>query len=134
MQLPRFTVRVEAGFEAAHALREYRGAAEPLHGHSWRVVVTAGSDRLDPDGLAVDFVVLQNAVSELLARFRHRNLNDVEPFDRLNPSAENLAVWVAERLNQAQVTGAGRLVSVEVWEGPACAATYWLPSKGLDRS
>ena len=123
MEPPRFTVRVEASFEAAHALRQYRGSGEALHGHSWKVVVTAGSDLLDQDGLAVDFVALQRALAELTAPLRHRNLNEVQPFDRLNPSAENLAVWLAEGLSQARA--GGRLISVEVWEGPGCAATYW---------
>jgi len=123
----RFMVRVETSFEAAHSLRQYRGASEPLHGHSWRVVVMAGSEQLDRDGLAVDFVSLQAALAGLVAPLRHRNLNEVAPFDRLNPSAENLALWLAQGLEQNQAAGAGRLVAVEVWEGPGCAATYYLP-------
>jgi 6-pyruvoyltetrahydropterin/6-carboxytetrahydropterin synthase len=117
-----YLLRVSAGFEAAHHLTSYKGAAEPNHGHSWRVEAALAADALDGEGMAYDFVEVRTALRELAARLDHRDLNTVAPFDRTSPTTERIAAWffagLAERLPAAN------LVEVTVWEGPDCAATY----------
>jgi 6-pyruvoyltetrahydropterin/6-carboxytetrahydropterin synthase len=119
----RFRLAVEAHFEAAHHLRSYRGAPETPHGHSWRVSVELAADRLDDEGMAFDFVPARAALVELAARFDHRDLNAVAPFDRISPTTEQLAVWFCEEM-QRRLPDA-HVVSATVWEGPACRATYF---------
>jgi 6-pyruvoyltetrahydropterin/6-carboxytetrahydropterin synthase len=120
-----FTVRCHATFEAAHHLRDYVGGPEPVHGHSWKVEVALGTDRLGAYDLSVDFVPVERMVRELAARLHDKDLNTVPPFDRKNPTAENIALWVADELRASTVLGEGiRLEEVTVWEGPRNRVTY----------
>lgn len=121
-----FTVRVEARFESAHYLREYRGISEPLHGHSYKVEadLIARDGGVDGDAIAVDFVSAKKSLEGLAKRLDYGCINDVEPFTTINPSAENIAGWFARELQQA-VSGENALVvAVTVWEGPVNSVTY----------
>jgi 6-pyruvoyltetrahydropterin/6-carboxytetrahydropterin synthase len=119
-----FLVRVRARFEAAHHLTSYRGAVEPVHGHSWQVEAVLEAADLDAEGMACDFVVARQALADLAAPLDHRDLNGVPPFDRLSPTTERLAVWFFDGLTERLSGGAAALVEVTVWEGPDCSATY----------
>jgi 6-pyruvoyltetrahydropterin/6-carboxytetrahydropterin synthase len=120
--VPVFTLRVVARFEAAHHLTSYKGAPEPAHGHSWRVEAVLRAGRLDAEGMAFDFVEVQAALRDLAARFDHRDINTVPPFDRESPTTERIAAWFFEEL--AGKLPAAPLAEVTVWEGPDCSATY----------
>ena len=128
--MSRFRLEVDAQFEAAHHLRSYRGAPESSHGHSWKVSVELVSDRLDDEGMAFDFVPARAALTELAARFDHRDINTVEPFDRISPTTENLAVYFCEEMQRRLPRAKVRATTV--WEGPACRATY-LPEEDRER-
>ena len=117
-----FRLEVDAGFEAAHHLTSYRGAPEPSHGHSWRVTIELAADALDDEGIAFDFVAARSALLELAARFDHRDLNTVPPFDRLSPTTERIAVFFCEEMQRRLPAATVR--SATVWEGPACRAKY----------
>ena len=86
-----FEVTVEQTFAAGHALREYKGKCENVHGHNYRVQITVEGERLNRIGLLVDFVELKRIVREVMERLDHQFINDLEPFTVINPSAENLA-------------------------------------------
>ena len=120
-----FTVRVEARFEAAHFLREYRGISEPLHGHSYKVEAElSGKDGgVDTDAIAVDFVSARQKLEVLAKKLDYGCINDVAPFDRINPSAENIAQWFHRELSSA-VADEGIVWAVTVWEGPVSSVTY----------
>jgi 6-pyruvoyltetrahydropterin/6-carboxytetrahydropterin synthase len=121
-----FTVRVEARFEAAHYLREYRGISEPLHGHSYKVEAdfAARGGGTDSDAIAVDFVSARRKLEELAKKLDYGCINDVAPFDRINPSAENIAEWFWHELS-AGVADEDALVSaVTIWEGPVNSVTF----------
>ncbi|MFI5180814.1 MAG: 6-pyruvoyl trahydropterin synthase family protein [Thermoanaerobaculia bacterium] len=120
-----WTVRCHATFEAAHHLVDYVGGPEPVHGHSWKIEVALGVDRLGGYDLAVDFVPTEAFVKQLASRLSGRDLNTIAPFDRKNPSAENVALWVAEEIRKAGLLDDGvRLEEVTVWEGPRNSVTY----------
>ena len=117
---------IQADFSAAHNLREYKGKCERLHGHNWRIDLRLAGDRLDAEGLLLDFTEAKRILREVLERFDHRYLNEVEPFDRLQPSSENIAHVVAEAVAEHLPAGV-RVVSVTAWESDRCAATYSPP-------
>jgi len=120
-----WTVRCHATFEAAHHLVDYAGGPEPAHGHSWKIEVALGVDRLGGYDLSVDFVPTEDFVKSLAARLNDRDLNTVPPFDRRNPSAENVALWVADEIRKAGILKEGvRLEEITVWEGPRNSVTY----------
>jgi 6-pyruvoyltetrahydropterin/6-carboxytetrahydropterin synthase len=122
-----FEVTVEQTFAAAHALRNYKGACENLHGHNFRVQVTIEGDRLDQAGMLVDFIDVKNLMRQVMARLDHQNLNEVQPFDReKNPSAENIAEYFYTAMS-AGLAGSPvpvRLREVKVWETEIQSATY----------
>ena len=90
-----FEVTIEETFAAGHALRNYKGKCENVHGHNYRCQVIAGeATKLDDIGLLVDFVELKKVVHAVLDRMDHQWLNDFPPFDVLNPSAENMAEYI----------------------------------------
>ena len=120
-----FTVRCHATFEAAHHLRDYVGGPEPVHGHSWKIEVALATEALQQYDLSVDFVPTEALVKSLAARLHDRDLNTVPPFDRRNPTAENVALWVADEIARAGLLKDGaRLAEVTVWEGPRNSVTY----------
>jgi len=122
---------ITADFSAAHNLREYKGKCEHLHGHNWRIDLRLAGDRLDAEGLLLDFTEAKRILGEVLERFDHRYLNEVEPFDRLQPSSENIARVVAEAVAEHLPAGI-RVVSVTAWESDRCAATYRPPASGKE--
>lgn len=117
-----FELTVRRTFSAAHAI-VMRGVPESTHGHDWRIAVTVAGDRLDSDGLLCDFHALEGTMDELLAPFRNRNLNHVPPFDRVNPTAENLAEFIALEVG-ARLPRGVRVRRVEVGEAPGCEAAW----------
>ena len=120
-----FTVRVEARFEAAHFLREYRGISEPLHGHSYKVEaeLAGKSGGVDADAIAVDFVSAKQKLEALAKKLDYTCINDVAPFDRTNPSAENIASWFHRELSEG-LAKEGVVRAVTIWEGPVNSVTY----------
>jgi 6-pyruvoyltetrahydropterin/6-carboxytetrahydropterin synthase len=117
-----FELSVETEFCAAHAL-VIDGQREPVHGHNWHVTVTVEGPKLDPDGLLIDFHALETLVAEILTPFHNRDLNATPPFDRLNPSAENVAQHIGLRI-AADLPTLVKLVSVRVTEAPKCSVVY----------
>ena len=122
-----YALTVRTSFSAAHRLREYDGNCERLHGHNWQVEVTVVSEVLDDQGIALDFRAIKSAVNDLLAGLDHRYLNEVSPFDRLNPSSENLARYLFEEMEK-KVPPPARMARVTVWESEDARAEYSRPA------
>jgi 6-pyruvoyltetrahydropterin/6-carboxytetrahydropterin synthase len=120
--LPSYTLRVIARFEAAHHLTSYKGAPEPVHGHSWRVEAVLETAELGPEGMAWDFVEVQGALRGLAARLDHRNINGISPFDVESPTTERIAAWFFSELSRQ--LPAAPLAAITLWEGPDCSATF----------
>ena len=119
-----YQISVEQDFDAAHFLKGYRGKCEAVHGHRFRVVVKIESSRLNDIGIAYDFADLKQHLRDILSRFDHICLNDIPPFDKINPSSENLATTIYGEL-KAKLTGAPvSLAGVEVWESPQSGVAY----------
>jgi 6-pyruvoyltetrahydropterin/6-carboxytetrahydropterin synthase len=115
---------VEEHFDAAHYLRNYHGKCENLHGHRFRVIVRLEAAKLDKAGLAYDFAQLKHQLRETIAPFDHACLNDAPPFDKIEPSCENIAAIIYSEL-QSHFSGSPvKLACVEVWESPTSGAAY----------
>ncbi len=119
-----FQIKVEYDFDAAHALRGYGGKCERLHGHRFRVVVAVEAQGLDDLGLAYDFVELKKHLREVAEGFDHVNLNDIPPFDKINPSSENIALTICRGLEPLLARDPVAIAFVEVWESPESCARF----------
>ena len=117
-----FEICVEHTFAAAHALRNYHGKCENLHGHNYRVQVGMEGE-LDPEtGLLFDFAELKKQLRSTSSYLDHQNLNELEPFTRINPSAENIARFIYDEVKSA--LNVESLTYVRVWETDTSYAVY----------
>lgn len=124
-------LQVSASFSAAHAI-VIGGLREALHGHDWHVTLTISGASLDAEGLLIDFHAVSARLGEVVAPFANRCLNDVPPFDRLNPTAELLASHIGQAMAGwlAGVPNGGRelkIAEVRITEAIGCAAIYRSP-------
>ena len=119
-----YEIVVEKHFDAAHYLRGYKGKCEEMHGHRYRVVVKVKTDKLNDIGLAYDFTDLKKYLEVIISRFDYPCLNDVSPFNKINPSAENIATIIYEELKEKLAAEPVTLTCVEAWESPEQGVTY----------
>jgi len=121
-----FQVSVEETFSAGHALRGYKGKCENVHGHNYRVRVTLEGPQLDAIGLLVDFVKVKQVLREVIARLDHQFVNELEPFTKVNPSAENMAKYFYEEVAQGltELPPGARVRDVMLWETDTSRAQY----------
>ena len=128
-----YEITVEKHIDAAHYLRGYKGKCENMHGHRYKIVVKVSAPKLNKIGLAYDFTDLKKHLGDILERYDHTCLNDVKPFDKINPSAENLAATIYNELKRmlpsyakasAGKGGGVELTSVGVWETPEQGVEY----------
>jgi len=119
-----YKLSVRAEFSAAHSLREYKGKCEALHGHNWKVEAVVAALKLDRQGLALDFHKIKKALRDVLDELDHRYLNQLLYFKKHNPTSENLAKYIFDKLLLYRLKGNGHLQAVTVWESDNCSATY----------
>ena len=123
-----YEVTVEAGFSSGHYLRNYKGKCENPHGHNYKVRVTLAGGALDEAGLLLDFRLLKQVMRPVIERIDHQMLNDLEPFDRINPSAENLARFFFDETNsqlRQMTSGRVRVKDCTIYETDTTTATYY---------
>ena len=121
-----FEVAVEHTFAAGHALRQYRGKCENVHGHNYKVRVVVRGPQLDSIGMLADFVMLKKYLRDACEPMDHVFLNDLPPFDVLNPTAENMALHIGGEMQRALAANPNRVevAEVKVWETDIQSATY----------
>lgn len=116
---------IERNFSSAHQLRGYKGKCENLHGHNYKIEIFARGRELDNIGLLVDFVELKQAADDIVFYLDHKNINELPPFDEeLNPSAENLARFILEKIAARVGDDRVQIYKVRCFETPTSVATY----------
>jgi len=119
-----YTLKIVTDFAASHALRNYEGACQRMHGHNWKVEVEVLTTKLDDVGMGVDFKVIKTATNEVLDALDHYHLNDIPPFDKINPTAENIAAYifqnVGKRINKTHIS----VSAITVWETERACVRY----------
>jgi 6-pyruvoyltetrahydropterin/6-carboxytetrahydropterin synthase len=118
-------ISTETVVAAAHQLRLAPGEGERLHGHNWRIKATVRAAELDSRGFVMDFNELGPALRAIVEPYEHVFLNEIAPFDDLNPTAENIARVVFQNLSAKVNDARVRVLSIEIWENDTCAARYY---------
>jgi 6-pyruvoyltetrahydropterin/6-carboxytetrahydropterin synthase len=119
-----YEVTIIKSFSAAHVLAEIGGKCEELHGHNFKVEVTVAASELSSTGLLIDFRVFKKWLGEILEDIDHRHLNALSSFDGINPSAENIAKYICEKMELKVKTARVNVVGVKIWESENAAVTY----------
>ncbi len=122
-----YQVMIEERFSAAHQLRDKKGKPESLHGHNWKVQAEVVAKTVDETGLVLDFRKLKEVLQRVLVPFEHAYLNEIEPFNKQNPSSENIARWIYDRLVEALPDRSVRVARVVVWESEDAGVAYVAP-------
>ena len=120
-----YEILIKSDFCGAHNLRGYKGKCEGLHGHNWKVEARFESLFLDDIGIAVDFKILKSRLKKVLGDLDHAHLNKLKAFKRDNPSAENIAKYIFDRLKSSIRNKNLFVKSVSVWESGFSCATYY---------
>ena len=121
-----YEITVRSAFEAAHFIDGYNGKCARLHGHNWSVEAIVRGTELDALGMLVDFKILKAELNKILDDFDHRFLNELETFAAENPTAENLARKIFERLAASEIFYATtKLHAVKIYESPNSCVTYY---------
>lgn len=88
-------------FASAHNIREHGGKCERLHGHNWKVTATVSREQLNRLGMVVDFRILREKLGQVTGILDHNYINELPEFKELNPTSENLARFIYDRLSAA---------------------------------
>lgn len=116
-----YEIKVSEEFSSAHNLKHYKGKCEALHGHNWRVEVLVYKRGLDEQGMVMDFKKLKDRLKAILNNLDHKYLNDLPYFKKKNPTSENIARFIHERLSRA----IGKKIKVSVWETSSSCASFY---------
>lgn len=120
-----YIVSVQAHYDSAHFLRHYKGKCERMHGHRYVVELALAANELNKSGIAYDFVDVKKHLRDLANRLDHENLNELDPFTEVEPSAENQARYFYDemrRLLPEEMRDA--VLYTRVWETPTQWALY----------
>jgi len=121
---PCYTLKITTDFAASHALRNYAGACQRLHGHNWKVEVEVRATKLNDAGMGIDFKTIKQATKNVLEELDHYHLNDLPAFSEINPTAENIAAYIFQQvsnmINQEYIT----VLAITVWETDRACVRY----------
>jgi 6-pyruvoyltetrahydropterin/6-carboxytetrahydropterin synthase len=119
-----YEVKVITQFAAAHQLRNFKGKCEELHGHNWKVEVSLAGTTLNAAGLLIDFQEVKEATGRILSELDHSFLNEIPYFKERNPSSENIAAYLFDKLSNEFDGDMVTVVQVTAWESDSACASY----------
>jgi 6-pyruvoyltetrahydropterin/6-carboxytetrahydropterin synthase len=119
-----YELKVVTKFAAAHQLTMVGTKCENMHGHNWKIEVYVTGEKLDDGGVVMDFGVIKKHVRDIMSLLDHKYLNELEFFQQSQPSSENIAYWVADKLQQKIDNSSVKVSRVTAWESDDACATY----------
>ena len=124
-RIAMYEITVHSHFSGAHRLRYLHGKCEELHGHNWKVEVSVVSNRLSKEGVVIDFGILKQKLEKVLKPLDHTYLNDLPYFSGIEPSSENIAKYIFDRLKREWKGHPGIFKKVTAWESETSSASYF---------
>lgn len=119
-----YTLKVVTDFASAHTLRDYPGDCSRMHGHNWKLEVEMSATELDDAGMGVDFKVIKQAAKKVAGELDHRYINEIKPFDHINPTAENIAAYLYKGLSDELNNDRIRVSTITLWETERACVRY----------
>jgi 6-pyruvoyltetrahydropterin/6-carboxytetrahydropterin synthase len=118
-----FTVGIETQFKAWHSIPLPDGTKEPEHEHFWAVEVEVCGETPDKGGVVINFAQLKSRLTNVLSTLNETVLNESDYFKDKCPSAENVAVYIFDRLEPTLPKNV-QLKGIKVSEQGGCWAIY----------
>ena len=122
-----YELKIISRFAAAHQLRGFEGGCENLHGHNWKIEVFVSGEELGRDGLLIDFRLMKEETKKALDELDHQFLNELNAFETLNPSSENIARHIFKSLLRKLNNKDVKVSRVIAWESDSSCASYSEP-------
>jgi len=122
-----YELKIISRFAAAHQLRGFEGGCENLHGHNWKIEVFVSGEELGRDGLLIDFRLIKEETKKVLDELDHQFLNELNAFETLNPSSENIARHIFKSLLRKLNNKDVKVSRVIAWESDSSCASYSEP-------
>lgn len=119
-----YEIKVKGSFSSAHNLREYKGKCEAIHGHNWKVEVILESENLNSEGMVLDFKLAKKLLNQVLDKLDHKYINKIEPFNKVNPTSENIAKFIFQEMRE-KIGDDLKVKKVTVWETENSSASYY---------
>ena len=119
-----YRIFIETRFSSAHSIQRYDGPCGKLHGHTWKVRVEVTSKKTNELGLSIDFKDLKRISDSVVGRLDHQHINEIDPFQKENPTAENIARYIYRQVKK-KLPEDVRLSEVSVWESESTGVTYF---------
>jgi len=119
-----YLIKATTKFAAAHALRGYQGDCARIHGHNWTVEAEVLATALDHLGIAIDFRTLETNMRKVADIVEHQYLNEIVPFNDINPTAENIAAWFFSKLKKIISSKSCTLQAITIWETDRFSIRY----------
>ena len=116
-----YEVKIETGFSSAHHLLNYKGKCENMHGHNWKVEVTAQGNELDKSNILIDFKLLKKEINEIIEYLDHKDLNELDEFKGNSPSSEFIAKFIYTKAKEKFPN----ISRVDIWETSTSRASYF---------
>jgi 6-pyruvoyltetrahydropterin/6-carboxytetrahydropterin synthase len=123
-----YQLQVTLRFAAAHKLRDYEGKCARVHGHNYRVQAEITGNTLDKAGLSMDYFDIKQHLKTHVDKLDHFYINDIPPFDTLNPTAENLAAWFYQQMQTSLTNAPVQLTAISLWESEDFCVRYSEPT------
>jgi len=120
-----YQISVKSSFSAAHNLREYKGKCEQLHGHNWNVELFLESRSLNREGMVMDFKDAKSILDKIIEFLDHKYINEISPFDRINPTSENIARFIFKKVKSEFKNKSLKVIKADVWETDSSRASYY---------
>jgi 6-pyruvoyltetrahydropterin/6-carboxytetrahydropterin synthase len=119
-----FEIGITCEFEAAHSLTGDFGPATRVHGHTYKVEVTAEACAIDSTGTFFDIGRLRAELRSVLDPLHYRNLNEIEELSAMNTTAETVARYILRKLAPGLKASGVEGLKVTVWESSTSFASY----------
>lgn len=119
-----YQLQVTMRFAAAHKLRDYVGKCARVHGHNYRVEAEIQGNKLDKAGIAIDYFDVKAKLKEHVDKLDHYYINDIPPFDTINPTAENIAAWFYQQLTESMADEPVKVTAIKLWESDDFSVRY----------
>ena len=121
-----YELKVKSEFEAAHFIKNYQGKCARLHGHNWIVEAFAQGSELNELGILIDFKIFKAELNKIINELDHQYLNELEIFKTKNPTAENIAKTIFDKLSASEIfNDMTKLTAIKVYESPKSCVTYY---------
>ena len=120
----QFVLKTLLDFAAAHTLNGYPGDCARMHGHNWKIEVQVSGSKLNEIGMVIDFKEIKRHAKEVVKELDHTYLNDHPHFKTLNPTAENIAVYLFREIEKRIANPDIKMHSITVWENDRNCVIY----------